>query len=276
MNEIKSELSNYSLEVLQSAGAFANQKISPVQAYEIVKSMAFAGRQQITDESFFSLMLVAKQYKLNPFLKEIYAFPSGGAVIPVVGVDGWIKIINSHPQIDGIEFEQTADACTCKIYRKDRSRPTVITEFLAECKAGGNSKSSPWEKFPARMLRHKALIQCARVAFGFHGIYDEDEAERIQKSQTETIDVTPTSSLLTKEQTDKLYKELTDTNADIDKFLAFFKVSALSELRQEQLPQIEKMLQNKRKQSVKQLTKQEPAETIEESATVAEMEIIDY
>jgi len=28
------------------------------------------------------------------------------------------------------------------------------------------------------MLRHKALIQCARLAFGFAGIYDQDEAER--------------------------------------------------------------------------------------------------
>jgi hypothetical protein len=35
------------------------------------------------------------------------------------------------------------------------------------------------------MLRHKALIQCARVAFGFSGIYDPDEAERI----VETISV---------------------------------------------------------------------------------------
>jgi hypothetical protein len=27
-----------------------------------------------------------------------------------------------------------------------------------------------------RMLRHKALMQCARYAFGFSGITDEDEA----------------------------------------------------------------------------------------------------
>jgi hypothetical protein len=29
------------------------------------------------------------------------------------------------------------------------------------------------------MLRHKAMIQCARIAFGFGGIFDPDEAERI-------------------------------------------------------------------------------------------------
>ncbi|MCO2532685.1 phage recombination protein Bet, partial [Pseudomonas aeruginosa] len=37
-----------------------------------------------------------------------------------------------------------------------------------------------------RMLRHKAMIQCARLAFGFAGIYDQDEAERIVER-----DVTP-------------------------------------------------------------------------------------
>lgn len=34
------------------------------------------------------------------------------------------------------------------------------------------------------MLRHKAMIQAARLAFGFGGIYDEDEAQRIQAPET--------------------------------------------------------------------------------------------
>ena len=33
------------------------------------------------------------------------------------------------------------------------------------------------------MLRHKAMIQAARLAFGFAGIYDEDEAERIKDAK---------------------------------------------------------------------------------------------
>ena len=39
------------------------------------------------------------------------------------------------------------------------------------------------------MLRHKALIQAARYAFGLGGIYDPDEGERIK----EMIDITPKS-----------------------------------------------------------------------------------
>lgn len=128
------------------------------------------------DEQLVTLMIVANQYKLNPFTKEIYAFPAkGGGITPIVSVDGWARIINDNPLTDGIEFVQDEASCTCKIYRKDRSHPTVVTEWLDECKG----TSEPWRKYPKRMLRHKALIQCARVAFGFSGIYDEDEAQRI-------------------------------------------------------------------------------------------------
>jgi hypothetical protein len=34
-----------------------------------------------------------------------------------------------------------------------------------------------------RMLRHKAIIQCARIAFGFSGITDEDEGQVIRGAE---------------------------------------------------------------------------------------------
>ena len=40
------------------------------------------------------------------------------------------------------------------------------------------------------MLRHKAYMQGARVAFGFSGIYEEDEAERIRETESQVIDST--------------------------------------------------------------------------------------
>ena len=94
----------------------------------------------------------------------------------MVGVDGWSRIINSYQQFDGMDFEQDADSCTCIIYRKDRAHPIKVTEWMAECK---RPNVGPWMSHPYRMLRHKAMIQCARVAFGFGGIFDQDEAERI-------------------------------------------------------------------------------------------------
>ncbi|WP_199086109.1 RecT family recombinase [Bosea sp. ASV33] len=134
-----------------------------------------------TREEFAAFVLVAKEYRLNPLLREIYAFPKkGGGIVPIVGIDGWLNLINGHAQFDGMEFDQHDDekgalvAVTCRIYRKDRSHPTVVTEYLDECIRG----TEPW-KMKRRMLRHKAAMQGARYAFGFSGIYDEDEAADI-------------------------------------------------------------------------------------------------
>jgi phage recombination protein Bet len=135
----------------------------------------------ITEEQFIAVMMVADTYKLNPLTKEIYAFPGkGGGIVPIVSIDGWTRICNDHPQFDGVEFENITEdgrlqGITAIIYRKDRSMPTKVTEWMEEC-AG---KTEPWKRWPARMLRHKAFIQCARLAFGFAGIYDPDEASRI-------------------------------------------------------------------------------------------------
>ena len=144
------------------------------EATEILKATAFKG--PATDAQMTALCVVAQQYGLNPFTRELYAFPDrNNGIVPVVGVDGWARIINEAPQFDGMSFEQDDDKCTCTIYRKDRAHPIAVTEYMTECKRD----AQPWRSHPRRMLRHKAMIQCARIAFGFVGIYDQDEAERI-------------------------------------------------------------------------------------------------
>lgn len=145
--------------------------------------------QNCTKEQFAAFLLVARDYNLNPVTKEIFAFPSrNGGIQPVVSVDGWMSLINRRPEFDGIEFEDRLDnnghllAVTCRIYRKDRSHPCEVTEYMSECVRDTDT----WRKYPARMLRHKAAIQCARYAFAISGIVEPDEAERA----VEIIDTT--------------------------------------------------------------------------------------
>lgn len=133
-----------------------------------------------SDAEFVALVIVANEYKLNPLTKEIYAFAAkGGGIVPLVSIDGWVRIMNEHPKFDGIEFEDIVDengkvyAIESTIYRSDRSRPIKVTEYMEECKRN----TDPWSKSPNRMLRHRALIQGARYAFGFSGIYADDEVE---------------------------------------------------------------------------------------------------
>lgn len=145
-----------------------------VEPKQLLETMRQTLARNATNEELMAFSIVADQYKLNPFVREIYAFPAkGGGITPMVSIDGWLRIINTHPKFDGMETRMSSDGteCTAIIYRKDTSHPTVVTEYLDECKRN----TDPWNKSPRRMLRHKAIIQCGRVAFGFGGIYDEDE-----------------------------------------------------------------------------------------------------
>lgn len=167
-----------------------------------LKATAFKG--QVTDAQMAALLIVANQYGLSPWTKEIYAFPDkNNGIVPVVGVDGWSRIINSHLQFDGLDFEQDAESCTCTIHRKDRGHPIRVTEYMVECKR----PVGPWLSHPYRMLRHKALIQCARLAFGFVGIFDQDEAERIIEAESKVI-VSPTKDIAPDGLTDQRRMEL--------------------------------------------------------------------
>ena len=150
------------------------------------------GCKGATAEEFAAFLLVANEYGLNPVTKEIYAFPTrGGGIQPIVGIDGWITMANNHPQFDGVEHIDRLDdggqlvAITARVFRKDRSHPIEVTEYLAECKQG----TDPWKKWPARMLRHKATIQAIRYAFGFSGIVDPDEADRMRPSVNVAVNV---------------------------------------------------------------------------------------
>lgn len=187
--------------------------IEPTSLLASLKATAFKQRDgQVSNEQMLALLVIADQYELNPWAKEIYAYPDKGGIVPVVGVDGWSRIINDNSAFDGVDFIWAPDMvtpeggkpcpewCEAVMHRKDRSHPTIIREYLDEVyrpaftgtKNGREyTVNGPWQSHTKRMLRHKVLIQAARIAFGFGGIYDEDEAERIREAHVEVVTVEP-------------------------------------------------------------------------------------
>lgn len=178
--------------------------IEPERMLETLKATAFRQRgknggppPEITNEQMVALLTVAERYDLDPFVKQIYAFPNkAGGIEPIVPIDGWIKIIQNHPQFKDMEIYYPGEGAEmpyqwigCRIWRKDRELPIDIREFLIECR----QNTDPWNEMPTRMLRHKSIIQCGRVAFGLSGIYDPDEGARVNEAidRGEPIDVTP-------------------------------------------------------------------------------------
>ena len=177
----------------------ATYTLDPKRVLPILKATAFKTRNgEPSNEQMAALLVVADQYGLNPFTKEIYAFPDKqNGIVPVVGVDGWSRIINGRKEFNGMDFEYSDSIVTddehkpcpewvrCIIHRKDQSHPIAVTEYFDECYRtpfktnSGSVVKGPWQTHTKRMLRHKAMIQAARIAFGFVGIFDPDEADRI-------------------------------------------------------------------------------------------------
>lgn len=154
-------------------------QVDPAELHKVLEKTAFKNCR--TPEEFLACTIIAAAYGLNPLTGQIHAFSGkGGGVVPVVSIDGWVHMVTSHPKYDGVEFVDVREggkiiAITTKLYVKGQQQPTSVTEYLDECKRDIDT----WKKWPYRMLRHKSYIQCARIAFGFGGVYDEDEAERI-------------------------------------------------------------------------------------------------
>ncbi|MFK3558302.1 phage recombination protein Bet [Pasteurella multocida] len=234
-----------------------------------LKATAFKGN--VSDSQMTALLIVANQYGLNPWTKEVYAFPDRqNGIVPVVGVDGWARIINENPCFDGMEFDTDDEKCTCRIFRKDRARATEVTEYMSEC----YRDMGPWKTHPKRMLRHKAMIQCARLAFGFTGIYDKDEAERIvedeageakYKAKSTVINTTATHiPLITQENLETLETLIAETATVKASLLSAYGVKSgdLQDLTNDNAKTAIKILKTRQK-IAKQASTEEQGEEIQ-------------
>jgi phage recombination protein Bet len=166
--------------------------VDPANLKATLKATAFSACK--TDEEFIAAVIVANSYGLNPLTKEIYAFAGkSGGVVPVVSTDGWTRLMVNHQNYKNHKFVYSDDSVTmpgakpcpewCEIHieKKDGSI-TITREYLDEV-FRVLTYANPWQTHTKRFLRHKTKIQGARETFGFGGIYDEDEAERIHEGE---------------------------------------------------------------------------------------------
>lgn len=152
---------------------------------------AFSSLCVWSESDLCRLLLAAERLGLDPLNGEIYAMQSSddpmSASLLVISVNGWARILNANTLFDGMDFQEAPEMTdgipnwiSCTIHRKDRNFPTTVREYLCEVKG----ENGAWLTHPRRMLRHKAMIQCARVSFGLVGLYDHDEAARIRQAQS--------------------------------------------------------------------------------------------
>jgi hypothetical protein len=121
-------------------------------------------------QTLLALLRLAREYSLDPLTEEVaLALYENEHWQAYITVEGYSKILNRHPAFDGIRFNQSPELTNgipvwmeCIIYRKDRSQPTAVREYFDEVKG----EQAIWQKMPRRMLRHRVMQQCARLALG--------------------------------------------------------------------------------------------------------------
>ena len=121
-------------------------------------------------QTLLTLLRIARAYSLDPLKEEVaLALYDDCNWQAYITLEGYSKILNRHPAFDAITFTQSEECVNgipiwmeCAIYRKDRSLPIMVREYFEEVKGD----QVIWQKMPRRMLRHKVMQQCARLAVG--------------------------------------------------------------------------------------------------------------
>lgn len=157
---------------------------------DTIKKQCFRNaKEEITNAQLAAFISIANDMGVNPLLPGmLYAYPSQGAIFPIMGPDGVFKKLAENPTIDSWETtvypEDVAEApthATTKIWRKGSERPLAYTALMSEWKVNSNPN---WSSRPRHMLGLRSLKHAARMVI--HGI-PGDEDDRVLAE----INVTP-------------------------------------------------------------------------------------
>ncbi len=153
------------------------------EVFNILSKSVMAGAKKPEEIAAFAILCA--QYRLNPFTKEVYAFPSkAGGIVPMVGIDGWLTLARNNPNFAGMSHAYGEDDgdkwVECTIYLKNApEHPVTAREYMSDNKRN----TEPWQKSPRRMLKHRATIQAIRYALGYSGVVDISEKEEYEERE---------------------------------------------------------------------------------------------
>jgi phage recombination protein Bet len=186
---------------------------------------SLVGKNLPQDKINFAVKL-AEECNLNPFKREVHFIAYANDITLVTGYEVYIKRADNHPAYDGFDttFEGTYEkkiikkefnkrdggkytkdvevcignfSCTCKVYRKDRTRPTVKTVYLEEY----TQDNEMWATKTRSQLEKVAIAQAHKLAFpnelgGLPYTYEEMQAE-IKNDENNKKETTQDKNIIT-------------------------------------------------------------------------------
>jgi hypothetical protein len=159
------------IEIVNQLIAKEIAKTAGVLELSVDELQAWIDLQVMTpSHTLLKLLRIARERHLDPLKEEVaLALYDDCHWQAHITVEGYSKLLNHHPAFDGIAFTQSEETTNgipiwmeCTIYRKDRTHPIIVREYFEEVKG----EQAIWQKMPIRMLRHRVMQQCARLAVG--------------------------------------------------------------------------------------------------------------
>lgn len=109
--------------------------------------------------------IMLKGYELGFSLSASFEFIQVIQGKPTLKPVGHLALILNSPELDGIKIDEKPDLCTVWMKRKNGMEHTVSFSLDDAKRAGLVKSDSGWEKYPANMLRWRAIGYCADVVF---------------------------------------------------------------------------------------------------------------
>lgn len=166
------------------------------------------GQEPLTDQEMFQGISLIARYELDPIAKEIYVTRTSKGLVTIIGIDGWIKVLDRTDHYDGFDVELHSDEngkidyVDTKIFSKKRAHPTTYRAYASEY-----SKVSGFVagQMPTHMLRIFGLRHAARLFTPIGGnVMTEEEALYMQQHAPD----------------DSFTKPITDTTAELTERIA--------------------------------------------------------
>jgi len=153
------------------------------------------GQPPLTNQEMFAGLSMIARFELDPIAREVYVTRTKQGLATIVGIDGWVKILDRTEHYDGYEMDihedekGNVDYVECTIHSKTRKFPSKYRAFMREYR---NLSGFMADKIPVHMLRIFAMRHAARlfVPLGVT-IVTEEEAlfmDRAYAPDTKSID----------------------------------------------------------------------------------------
>ena len=199
--------------------------------------------QGLSEADVAPIVQYGKQHGLNPMLNELYCkrSPESGLVVPVIGVAAVQRLVSEREDLVSVSYlyaeELFAVAGVAAGLHGDSLKLPMWIECVITLGTESESRQSRqytsgrmylfeqfwdvemWQQQPLHNLKHKALKEAVKIAFGLSGVSDIDEMKRMAQNQPPAnLQVQPGSASSSVDQQDQTVAgdELPEFDDDID------------------------------------------------------------